>query len=909
MDDSIDVDDLFGDPNSLELGLAASAPTWKSLSQRFDELRLSGCCRKLAWSKLGAIAYISNDGQKVFLQNILCNADDGEWSLCDGRFRCKIAEAQSGHTFIHLCWHESGSDLAIVDSCGRVMIVSMSIALNAFAVSRSIVIDPDDDGNQPVGLMWLGVNRPVHAFNKASKTNGRWVYSRYVRRPLGPFHPLNKSALVCVTRSGHIRLLYQSQDPKWNEVHVDLQTVSCSDDILTHAALSASQGGSILMVTYSTQHRLFVYRVHIKWDAAPVDTTQQQPVGFSVAQTPTIQITHIRTEIQRSVFQRADNDYERSPSARVMPVLTHLDIVGIASDGSAGSYVEPYILAAFAIPVSALETQRQFNGTSSIVRWALESTGQSTHSSFDEIPPKRQTFNLTPKTELTRWDDIHFDKRVLSIDYFEAGSVVSLTFDDGSISFYDAKTMNAISDNEDLATISSMPQAGFNLPNIGCITCISFSPNGCLAVTLDEDSELHLHVMEHSFGIEHGMYNDEQFGAAVAALALAFSHACSNDSSSDDVMMIAARSLTPDTRKTFITEVYHALSVNADFTIEQDKLMNNPYIQKCFSMQAALGFNGRLEQRNLAAAIPWFTLQLRQISILFAYFLHFNKSGSDSECHEPDILRMVLGNVRWALDLAKYLIDDLFEIASSFDKHSGDQSDKKLESFSMLLVLSSIPRAFLKYICRGLRGIPSSFRSATNLSNESFGVYSNIVRLIEESPLRVDVYEKFLLSIDNVIKYTYQNAGFGSTDRSTPERDLLITASVPPVLQPAVVTILTNTMTLIRPDVDLLHLCTWDYSWLGIDDDKLTRLFRRRNEVDILKKTITQLGEPQAKSKQPKRRCARCCAVSEDTTSPKSLASFRLLVKTVVLRTCICGGVWMVENLDTISRGPVSAWK
>ncbi|KMU72986.1 hypothetical protein CISG_09659 [Coccidioides immitis RMSCC 3703] len=356
----------------------------------------------VAWSKLGAIAYISNDGQKVFLQNILCNADD--------------------------------------------------------------VIDPDDDGNQPVGLMWLGVNRPVHAFNKASKTNGRWVYSRYVRRPLGPFHPLNKSALVCVTRSGHIRLLYQSQDPKWNEVHVDLQTVSCSDDILTHAALSASQGGSILMVTYSTQHRLFVYRVHIKWDAAPVDTTQQQPVGFSVAQTPTIQITHIRTEIQRSVFQRADNDYERSPSARVMPVLTHLDIVGIASDGSAGSYVEPYILAAFAIPVSALETQRQFNGTSSIVRWALESTGQSTHSSFDEIPPKRQTFNLTPKTELTRWDDIHFDKRVLSIDYFEAGSVVSLTFDDGSISFYDAKTMNAISDNEDLATISSMPQAGVQPP-------------------------------------------------------------------------------------------------------------------------------------------------------------------------------------------------------------------------------------------------------------------------------------------------------------------------------------------------------------------------------------------------------------------------------------------------------------
>lgn len=44
MDENIDVDDLFGDPGSLELGLHAPSPA-KGLAQRLDELHLLGCCR------------------------------------------------------------------------------------------------------------------------------------------------------------------------------------------------------------------------------------------------------------------------------------------------------------------------------------------------------------------------------------------------------------------------------------------------------------------------------------------------------------------------------------------------------------------------------------------------------------------------------------------------------------------------------------------------------------------------------------------------------------------------------------------------------------------------------------------------------------------------------------------------
>lgn len=44
MEDGINVDDLFGEPSSLGLGLP-SASTTKGLAQRLDEMRLMGCCQ------------------------------------------------------------------------------------------------------------------------------------------------------------------------------------------------------------------------------------------------------------------------------------------------------------------------------------------------------------------------------------------------------------------------------------------------------------------------------------------------------------------------------------------------------------------------------------------------------------------------------------------------------------------------------------------------------------------------------------------------------------------------------------------------------------------------------------------------------------------------------------------------
>jgi mediator of RNA polymerase II transcription subunit 16 len=128
--------------------------------------------------------------------------------------------------------------------------------------------------------------------------------------------------------------------------------------------------------------------------------------------------------------------------------------------------------------------------------------------------------------------------------------------------------------------------------------------------------------------------------------------------------------------------------LNVDFTIDQEKLMNNPYVQKCLSLQAALGSTPSPYHRSPSSAVAWFTIQLRETSILFAYFCYCTKNGemesydagrrgfstkSDpitrtNDCVSTEILRIILGNVKWALDFAKYLIDHLFELAE--DLHS-----------------------------------------------------------------------------------------------------------------------------------------------------------------------------------------------------------------------------------------------
>lgn len=115
----------------------------------------------MAWSKLGCIAYITYGGQGVSIRNLLCRPEDGKWTLSGDYPLNQFSSVHEQQTLVHLSWNQTGSELAVVDICGRISIFSILIAMNRFAVSRSCVLDQEDDMGAIVGLSWLNLDRPV----------------------------------------------------------------------------------------------------------------------------------------------------------------------------------------------------------------------------------------------------------------------------------------------------------------------------------------------------------------------------------------------------------------------------------------------------------------------------------------------------------------------------------------------------------------------------------------------------------------------------------------------------------------------------------------------------------------------------------------------------------------------------
>ena len=228
---------------------------------------------------------------------------------------------------------------------------------------------------------------------------------------------------------------------------------------------------------------------------------------------------------------------------------------------------------------------------------------------------------------------------------------------------------------------------------------------------------------------------------------------------------------------------------------------------------------------------------------------------------------------------------------------------KTTQSLSLLILLSSMSRAFLRLICRGLRGVYAGFGSINRalLSTDSHIYYTEICQALDKSPVKIDIYEKFLAGVDSAVKHAYQGAGFGDAERPGPEKELLVNARIPPVLVTAVATLLRQTVPALKAEINRKDINLGDYSWLGLGTDARTMMYRQYRDVDVLKKQTLRPPLPIERNgrvvrMQKRRRCVRCCEVSGDTALPRSLPYFKMIAKLNLLRTCPCGGMWTLET-------------
>lgn len=203
----------------------------------------------------------------------------------------------------------------------------------------------------------------------------------------------------------------------------------------------------------------------------------------------------------------------------------------------------------------------------------------------------------------------------------------------------------------------------------------------------------------------------------------------------------------------------------------------------------------------------------------------------------------------------------------------------ELNNPALSLVLASSSRAFLRYNCRGLRGISNAAYNAP-YSNQPA---RNLQTIFEQSSISVMQFERILAEIDSGIKKAYLAAGVGETNRQVIEKEMLIAADVPEILVGVVHHLLHITLESLSHEVDLGELYFRDHSWLGLTDDRRSDAFRQNSVIDAIRKIV--LGEHVRV-----RRCTRCCAIMEDLLPQRG----GNLWMTNMQRMCLCGSSWML---------------
>ena len=81
-------------------------------------------------------------------------------------------------------------------------------------------------------------HKPMH------KGPDGWSFKQVPQKYLGPRSPGQKPALIVVTRSGTIRVLFQAvqgQDSRWQEFRTDTENIASPSELLTHAAMCAEK--------------------------------------------------------------------------------------------------------------------------------------------------------------------------------------------------------------------------------------------------------------------------------------------------------------------------------------------------------------------------------------------------------------------------------------------------------------------------------------------------------------------------------------------------------------------------------------------------------------------------------------------------------------------------------------------
>ncbi|KAK4691908.1 hypothetical protein P7C71_g5193, partial [Lecanoromycetidae sp. Uapishka_2] len=346
----------------------------------------------------------------------------------------------------------------------------------------------------------------------------------------------------------------------------------------------------------------------------------------------------------------------------------------------------------------------------------------------------------------------------------------------------------------------------------------------------------------------------------------------------------------------FLSESYLVLGFPIDYSIEAQptSAVQNSAVYRFISTQAALGYAGDERPTTLPAIVARTMLHTRYIAIALGNALG---KPSDNRLKTPETIDFIIPMASWSISLVNFIIDELIALSEFISdnlaqtdaeiSHLLEQQARKTTSPALPLLLVSSSRAFLKFICTAISGpLSLAIKNHRHVGLLALA-YRELETVIQRSPVTVLQFHHILTHLEAEIRDSYQHAGMGAEERNIIEKEMLINATIPAVLVPAVKDLLINTIGQLKEEINVAELYFTDTSILGLTvDDEHGKRWRREHPIDAMRKS-------ELTKDAGLKRCTKCGNVTEDVQFTRSNMAMLGLQ-----RHCLCGGWWMVLDED-----------
>ncbi|KAI6785601.1 Mediator of RNA polymerase II transcription subunit-like protein [Emericellopsis cladophorae] len=891
-----DMADLFGDATGLPL-----PPASKQLESRLDWLRCRGCCKTIAWSKIGTIASITPNGQEIEIRYLHTRPDNGEWDLSDP-IVSPLLRGSPENPLVHLEWAETNNpELAVFDNTGRVAIIVFAHTVNQSWLTRSWNDDAVDAAQAIAGSYWLPVNpstgggageKARQSFNvsygPATKAGGGkdWSYESSFIQADTVSHPQGgRSALLTVTTGGMVKMFWMQGSNQPEETRLELESFGNSDEIITHAAFAAEKKEYVELAYITTSRQLKLVKIDVQWG------TQQVQSGGHQGTRHTLKLSAKNWAMTQLPSETVEDIS--------MPHVTQMLLMPSILDDSGKDMLPPLIIS--------IRARSSGNGSfaptnqSVINRWEAVEKPHALCSGLDKMRLQRNgaASEVAASMQLQPLEQIVLDKCVVGVQSAQFGKVIVLAFSDGSSQYRDRFTFAELYAERSLETVQHLRQVGWTFPDDCHCQQIAFSPSHFSMIQLGDNGKVHWSKLT-----------------------------CGQDNlgSSMKDRMIAD----------WFQELTRILSVQTDYVPDQpgDALLKNAQLAPILSIGVSLGYHGDLRPRSFQSKFAMLCCTIRNVAfnITITTNAPFPVASRKSLLDDHEIIDFLASTIKWSLDLLSWISSSLFELmhdAEFMARLTPERSSEmgpyleKQGEVALQLLMCSTSRAFLASLCRKIAYMGNTTNKAMEYyqlhphvqsgqngqggqaSKDTPGMRSAFVKLhkvFAQSPIKVGDFEKLNQLISQGIAQAYdaflpkmarsQSQALKGKEEDEAIKALramfetqMLTATVPvPGFLPLLRKLFHVDLPAYRKTTDMARLFFDGYSILTVQGDESAVKGVRLSHIDAFSKQVTRMD-----AKKQWRRCVRCTSIMEDHGNTRSPG---LTFMAAQMRRCPCSGSW-----------------